>query len=351
MPFRSGPGLRRRRSAPSTPICGASPWSPSGGRSLLRRSCYGRYGHHDISTCPCDVMCAVLQRVGSLGARLTVCFPIDSQFQSVSPSAGEACGTRRDRSEFVSPLDVRDRAVDERGPVQGAAPEDAAQLDVVSRRDREDRGSAVSRPDPCANLILAEVRVRGPQGGSAISWPIRFPFATVGWKCCVPVFWPCTSVQWEFTTKPLTPARTPLKPRVHRNTLKAIWRPPSIGRTWSRRVAVVAKGCIGTMRTALRGMPIGARRASTALTASVFGTTPILRRFAVSSMSVRKTPRMPNRLPMRACQVASCANPYVAGRIWTPPAGMRPAPKTAWIAWTAAIRSDGLVRYTIKVFP
>src|SRR5439155_153494 len=84
---------------------------------------------------------------------------------------------------------------------------------------------------------------------------------------------------------------------------------------------------------------------------SVFGTTPILRRFAVSSMSVRKTPRMPNRLPMRACQVASCANPYVAGRIWTPPAGMRPAPKTAWIAWTAAIRSDGLVRYTIKVFP
>src|SRR5205809_481348 len=128
MPFRSGPGLRRRRSAPSTPICGASPWSPSGGRSLLRRSCYGRYGHHDISTCPCDVMCAVLQRVGSLGARLTVCFPIDSQFQSVSPSAGEACGTRRDRSEFVSPPDVRDRAVAERGPVQGAAPEDAAHL-------------------------------------------------------------------------------------------------------------------------------------------------------------------------------------------------------------------------------
>ena len=61
-------------------------------------------------------------------------------------------------------------------------------------------------------------------GGSAISWPIRFPFATVGWKCCVPVFWPCTSVQWEFTTKPLTPARAPLKPRVHRNTLKAIWK-------------------------------------------------------------------------------------------------------------------------------
>src|SRR5438552_8310199 len=163
MPFRSGPGLRRRRSAPSTPICGASPWSPSGGRSLLRRSCYGRYGHHDISTCPCDVICAVLQRVGSLGARLTVCFPIDSQFQSVSPSAGEAGGTRRDRSEFISPLDVRDRAVHERGPVQGAAPEDAAQLDVVSRGDREDRGSAVSRPDTGADLVLAEVRGEGPQ--------------------------------------------------------------------------------------------------------------------------------------------------------------------------------------------
>src|SRR5467141_2350754 len=52
--------------------------------------------------------------------------------------------------------------------------------------------------------------------GSAISVPIRFPVPVDGWKCCVPVTCPCTSVQWEFTTKPLTPARTPLKPRVHR---------------------------------------------------------------------------------------------------------------------------------------
>src|SRR5438552_18301917 len=38
-------------------------------------------------------------------------------------------------------------------------------------------------------------------GGSAISWPITFPFATVGWQCVVPVLWPCTSVQGAVPTQ------------------------------------------------------------------------------------------------------------------------------------------------------
>src|SRR5438034_5904134 len=84
-------------------------------------------------------------------------------FSRSSPSAREARGAGRDRPEFVGPLDVRDRAVDERGPVQGAAPEDAPQLHIVSRRDCEDRGSAVSRPDTGADLVLAEVRAEGPE--------------------------------------------------------------------------------------------------------------------------------------------------------------------------------------------
>ena len=71
---------------------------------------------------------------GKLKPGRTVRFGDDSAAEIIEVLGG---GLRQ--VKFVGPLDVRDRAVDERGPVQGPAPEDAPQLDVVPRRDREDR--------------------------------------------------------------------------------------------------------------------------------------------------------------------------------------------------------------------
>src|SRR5947199_4339782 len=78
-------------------------------------------------------------------------------------STGEAGGAGRNRPEFVGSLDVRDRAVHERGPVQLPAPQDAAQLDVVAGRDREDRRSAVPGADARADDVLAQISIEGSE--------------------------------------------------------------------------------------------------------------------------------------------------------------------------------------------
>ena len=94
--------------------------------------------------------------------------------------------------------------------------------------------------------------------------------------------------------------------------LKAIWMPPSIGRVLSRSVADVAKGCIGTIVTAVRGTPSCVRATSTARKDAVLvvpeigaSATPTLSRFAISSMSSMTTPGNANKLRMRACHCIS----------------------------------------------